>query len=482
VKKVAVIGGGFSGTLAAIHLVRLAKTPLHVTVVNDGYPLGRGVAYSTKRAEHLLNVAARNMSALSEQPNHFLEWLGTRSEFSGVPEAVLREQFVPRRVYGDYLQGLFFWHSKASSQCVVDTVAGQAVDIVPDDADQGGIVEVDNGQVIEADKILLATGNPPPAELPLAQDHFEHTAYIRNPWLDWDSRLPDRRENIILIGTGLTTIDVFLTLRAQGWEGKIFAISRNGLLPLSHFKGIEYPEFPPEDPTSLSLTDLVTLLQTHCERLRQQGANPAIVVDKLRPFTQRIWQHLSVAEKQHFLRTWKTPWNVTRHRVAQSIHAQVTDAQARGQFEVVKGSIRQLSACGDRIDVSIASRIGQEQQILQGALVINCTGPQESFASTEAPLFQNLFTRGLAQPDDLDLGIQVAPDFAVIDKAGQRSDWLFAMGPLLKGTLWETTAVPELRIQAQRVAETILAALERRPAAVATGFQEMHADVLEYYI
>ena len=338
-----------------------------------------------------------------------------------------------------------------------------------------------SGQVIDADKVLLATGNPPPAELPLAQVRFEHAGYIRNPWLDWDSRLPDRSENVILIGTGLTTLDVFLTLLAQGWQGKIFAISRNGLLPLSHFKGIEYPEFPPEDPTSLSLTDLVTLLQTHCARLRQQGANPAIVVDKLRPFTQRIWQHLSVAEKQHFLRTWKTPWNVTRHRVAQSIHAQVMEAQARGQFEVVQGSIRQLSASGDRIDVLIANRTGVDQN-LQGALVINCTGPQESFAGTAAPLFQNLFARGLAQPDDLDLGIQVGTDFAVIDQAGQRSDWLFAMGPLLKGTLWETTAVPELRIQAQRVAETIHAALERRPAAVAGSFQEMHADVLEYYI
>jgi uncharacterized NAD(P)/FAD-binding protein YdhS len=481
VKTVAVIGGGFSGTLAAIHLVRLAKSPLRIAVVNDGYPLGRGVAYSTKRPEHLLNVAARNMSALPEQPNHFLEWLGTRSEFAGVPEAVLREQFLPRRVYGDYLQGLFFWHSRAASPSRVDTVEGQAVDIVPDDTGQGGIVETNNGQVIEADKVLLATGNPPPAELPLPQGRFEHAGYIRNPWLDWDSRLPDRSENIILIGTGLTTLDVFLTLLAQGWQGKIYAISRNGLLPLSHFKGIEYPEFPPEDPTSLSLTDLVTLLQTHCARLRQQGANPAIVVDKLRPFTQRIWQHLSVAEKQHFLRTWKTPWNVTRHRVAQSIHAQVTEAQARGQLEVVQGSIRQLSASGDRIDVSITNRAGVEQT-LQGALVINCTGPQESFAGTEAPLFQNLFARGLAQPDDLDLGIQVGTDFAVIDQAGQRSDWLFAMGPLLKGTLWETTAVPELRIQAQRVAETIHAAIERRPAAVAGSFQEMHADVLEYYI
>src|SRR5690348_9607103 len=97
VKTVAIIGGGFCGTMAAVHLARLAKTSLRVVVINDQNPLGRGVAYGTRQAEHLLNVAARNMSAFPDQPNHFLQWLGTRSEYAGVPEAVLREQFVPRR-------------------------------------------------------------------------------------------------------------------------------------------------------------------------------------------------------------------------------------------------------------------------------------------------------------------------------------------------------------------------------------------------
>src|SRR5205807_2641111 len=113
VNTVAIIGGGFCGTMAAVNLARLTRSPLRIIVINAGSPLGRGVAYGTSQGEHLLNVAARNMSAFPDQPNHFLEWLGTRSEYNSVPEAALREQFLPRRTYGDYLQSLLFWYTKA---------------------------------------------------------------------------------------------------------------------------------------------------------------------------------------------------------------------------------------------------------------------------------------------------------------------------------------------------------------------------------
>src|SRR6187399_3241563 len=108
---IAIIGGGFCGSIAAVNLMRLSEGPLRVALINRGSPVGRGVAYGTRRPEHLLNVAARNMSALADHPNHFLEWLRTRSEYSETPEAVLRETFIPRRVYGDYLRGLLQWHA-----------------------------------------------------------------------------------------------------------------------------------------------------------------------------------------------------------------------------------------------------------------------------------------------------------------------------------------------------------------------------------
>src|SRR5262249_12899686 len=150
--------------------------------------------------------------------------------------------------------------------------------------------------------------------------------YVDNPWGDWDGRAHDRREDVVLLGTGLTMVDVFLTPSALDWQGTITAVFRHGLLPNSHFKGIEYPDFPPPDPETLGLAALVGIAEDHCARLRQRGENPAIVVDRLRPHTQRIWQALSADERREFLDRHSARWNVLRHRIPQQVHARVSEA------------------------------------------------------------------------------------------------------------------------------------------------------------
>jgi uncharacterized NAD(P)/FAD-binding protein YdhS len=258
------------------------------------------------------------MSAFPDLPNHFVDWLGTRSEYADVPEAMLREQFVPRKVYGDYLQALLFWHGKGatSARVHIDSIHGEALDIVPGAGRVAVVVE--GHPTIEADKVLLATGNQLPADLPLSQGKFAHPRYLANPWEVRAEQLTDHQANFVLVGAGLTMIDMFLTLSALDWQGTIFAISRTGLLPLSHFKGIEYPDFPPEDPTSLGLSRLAEPDGRALRALlRARGENPAIVVDKLRPFTQRVWQKLyRRRESGGFAATTARSWNVTRHRIA----------------------------------------------------------------------------------------------------------------------------------------------------------------------
>jgi uncharacterized NAD(P)/FAD-binding protein YdhS len=478
VKTVAIIGGGFSGTVAAVNLARLAKQPLRIHIINHGSPLGRGVAYGTKQSEHLLNVAARNMSAFPDLPNHFLDWLGTRAEFADVPEAALREQFVPRKIYGDYLQSLLFWYGKeaANPRARIEFVNGEALDIMP--GPDRVLIVVERHPTIEADKVLLATGNPPPADLPFASG-FTHPRLMSNPWQPIDYAKADTRENIVLVGAGLTMIDVFLTLSSLNWQGTIYAVSRTGLLPLSHFHGVAYADFPPPDPTTLGLAELANLMETHCQRLRERGENPAIIVDKLRPFTQRVWQNFSVEEKTRFLREYRTRWNVTRHRVAQSIHEQLTAAIKTGRLQIVPGNIRGMAGAGERITLTVEKK-GGERTALEAGWVINCTGPLESYRNGGSHLYQNLFDRGLVQADDMDMGIKVGANFGVIDGGGYGSGYLFAIGPMLKGSLWETTAVPELRNQALRVAETMLTSLEGE--ASPGWFAEMWVDVVEYVI
>lgn len=466
-KTIAMIGGGFSGTMTAVNLARFTKASLRAVIINCGFPTGRGVAYGTKRPEHLLNVVARNMSALADDPQHFVEWLRTHSEYADLPDAVLREMFIPRRIYGDYLRALLFTYSRpvnGQTGMQIELIHGEAVDVVEHEC--GGTVVLAGGARIEADKILLATGNQSPATMPAAGGEFRHPRYCETPWLDWADRLPDRRESVILLGTGLTMIDAFLTLSSADWQGTIFAVSRNGLLPQSHFRGIEYPSFPPGDPSKLGLRRLLDLMEEHCGRLRQMGANSAIVVDKLRPHTQRIWQDFSLDEKQEFCRRHASRWNVTRHRVAQEIHQRLMAAIADGRLRIVKGMIRNLEEAGSRVRVTVEGPSNSCVQ-LEGGLVINCTGPQAGFARSAPPLFQKLLAKGMVAVDDMDMGLRVDADFAVLDRDGSPSPLLMAMGPLIRGTLWETTAVPELRGQALRIAQLLvdeLATDERRRA------------------
>ena len=479
-KTVVIVGGGFCGTLTAVNLARLSTDPLRIVIVNNQYPLGRGIAYGTRRPEHLLNVVARNMSAFPDLPSHFVDWLRNRSDFADLPLADLREQFVPRRVYGDYLQDLLFWQAQPLSgpgRVRIDLIDDEVLDVAP--SRLGARVVLSGGEALRADRVLLATGNLAPHDMIAPGPMDEHPAYCRNPWRGWYEKLPDKRADILLVGTGLTMIDVFLTLRTLGWVGTIYAISRTGLLPLPHFKGSDYPLFPPDDLSTLGLHALVALMEDHCARLRADGMNPALVVDKLRPFTQRIWRNFSVAEKQEFSRDYRTRWNVVRHRIPPVVAAQIETAQNEDRFQILKGRLRDVRGDGERIHVTIDSGNGLHPHHLVVGLLVNCTGPREALTDAPDALFRNLFERGLVRPDELDMGIEVTPDFAVIDQEGQPSGFLFAIGPLLKGTLWETTAVPELRAQTYQVAQALLARDQRFQPDWA---QETPVDHVEYYI
>jgi uncharacterized NAD(P)/FAD-binding protein YdhS len=479
-KTVAVVGGGFSGVMTAVNLARLAAQPLEITLINHARPHGRGVAYSTRRMEHLLNVAVRNMSAFPDLPDHFLRWLQTRCEYEQEPETVLRERFIPRCIYGDYVRSLMQHYLQPAHDAAglqVRFVEDEAIDI--DAGSNGAVIHLASGGSVSAERVALATGNEPPASLPGADALTEHPAWIGNPWLPWEDRLPPDGGCIVLLGTGLTTVDALMTLCALNWHGAIHAVSRHGWLPRSHFRGIAYEDFPPAgvDLAGLGLAALVALVEEHCSRLRKMGENPAIVVDRMRPHTQRIWQSFTLEERCEFARHHAPLWNALRHRIAPEIHQQVTGMQKSGQLRVVAAAIESVEADGAQLSVHLRHADGARSTI-GGDFVINGTGPQTRFIDTRNPLLRNLLRRGLIEPDDMGMGVRVTEDHTIIARDGQRSTILLALGPLLRGTLWETIAVPELRGQAWRVARTIL---DAHPDAETIRWDET-SNALEYMI
>src|SRR6202012_134962 len=99
-KTIAIIGGGVSGALTAFHLVR-QEVQARVILIEQRPDFGLGLAYSTPSLRHLLNVPAGKISALPDQPNHFLNWL--RKNYD---PAATAKTFAPRAVFGRYIQSL----------------------------------------------------------------------------------------------------------------------------------------------------------------------------------------------------------------------------------------------------------------------------------------------------------------------------------------------------------------------------------------
>lgn len=402
--RIGIIGFGFSGNLLLAHLVRHPE-PLEIYVVDPALN-ARGVAYSTPYAEHLLNVRAGNMSAFPDAPDDFLRWLGTQQ----LPYSA--SDFVPRPIYGQYLDHVFQQTQTIAAQ------HGHRIKLVPSVAVAVDVqlnVTTERGDAIALDRLVLATGNAfNPKTSPIA------APMVQDPWA------PDALKNaaqsagpILLFGSGLTAVDAVLALRHEGYAGSIAMHSRHNLLPQPHRDGVS--------PTPYDLAELPTNLAAwrHWMRAQTRGEWRA-TIDGLRPHTQRAWHQLSTREQVRFFRRLASFWNVHRHRMAPQIAARI-------EMELAAGTLR--FGCPD-----------------DAALVINCTGPELRPANSDRPLIKSLLAQGLIEPHATSIGIAVDPQNRVW---GGVYPNLYAIGSLMTGQKLESTAVPELRVQAQAVAEAV---------------------------
>ena len=459
---VAIVGAGFSGTLVAVHLARLTgASPIRILLVERGERFTRGVAYGTSSPHHLLNVPAGMMSALPDEPTHFLEWLRARD-----PDAHAGT-FAPRRLYGEYLEALLK-DASGRSAGAIELIRGEVVDI----REEGRSVTLigRDGNRIRADWAVLALGHSrPKSPLEVPETLQARGAYRENPWRDGvlDGLAPD--DAVVLIGSGLSAVDLIVDARARGIRGSITVVSRHGLLPRVHRP---YParSIPPIDPDERATPrSVLCFLRREASRCEREGGDWRTVIDALRPQLQRVWRSFDPAEKERFLRHLAPFWDVHRHRVAPEVDRDVQEARREGQLSVIAGRVQEIEDRGDTVAVRLVRRGSRDGETCLARRVINCTGPSRAARADHAPLVGALIVQGLARPDALGMGLEAAEDGALVGADGERSGCLFTLGPLLRGQLWETTAVRELRDQALHLA--------RRLAAVAADRPEVHRHV-----
>ncbi|MBD2108252.1 FAD/NAD(P)-binding protein [Nodosilinea sp. FACHB-13] len=455
---IAVIGAGFSGSLVATHLLKTANRPLVIKLVERRPEAGKGVAYSTTTSGHLLNVSAGKMSAFPDEPDHLLRWLNyNRSALTGfLPKDFDASTFIPRQVFGLYIQSILEEaEASALSTVRLERVEDEAVAIAPQG--QGAVVSLASGQSFVADRLVLALGNAP-AGVETDSDR----PYLRHAWAA--NALDDLAPNapVLLVGTGLTMVDMVVSLHSRRHRGPIYALSRRGLAPLPHQSTLPYPAFLTPDIAPTTLRGLTQRLRREVETAKAYGYDWRSVIDSLRPITQELWQRLPRLEQRRFLRHLSPYWDVHRHRIAPTIGEMIKTLQQSGQLTIAAGRILGYQAISDGVAVSFRRRGSQLDETLQVSRVVNCTGVQADYRRSPQPLIASLRQQQLIRPCDLGLGIDTAADGAVLDAQGRRSTLLYTLGTPRKGQLWESIAVPELREQAQRLASTVLQSLPVR--------------------
>jgi len=456
VRTVAIVGGGASGTLVAVQLLRGARAPLHILLFERMSDIGRGVAYSTRRPEHLLNVPVEKMGAFPEEPDHFFRWIDARVGQPGFPPAVAAGNFVSRQLYGEYLRSVLAeTRNTAGPGVTLEEIKGEVLDA---ERENGHVrLRCGGGLYFKAHQVVLAIGNLP-GEYPIRRPLpiYSSQSYVHVPWQAGALEGISENSEVLLVGAGLTAIDLALELAARGHRGKIHALSRRGLLPQEHHQPAKYPDFMASHPLPTTIRALVHRVRAEVRTARAQGVDWRPVVDALRSRTQALWQGLPNEERARFMRHVRPFWDAHRHRVAPPVAARLAELRTSGQLTFYAGRLSELSEIAGGAEARFRLRGTKTWYALRVAKVINCTGPRTDYSKYQHPLLLHLLSHGLIDHDALALGIRATAAGEVLDHNERVVEWLHTLGAPLKGDLWECTAIPEIRVQARQVAENIL--------------------------
>ncbi len=433
-ETIAIVGAGYSGSMLAVQLLK--RTAARVLLFERTGDFGPGLAHGTPCPAHLLNVRAQRMSAFPDDPGHFVRWLQDHRPEHGDPNG-----FAPRRLYGEYLRWIL-GEAEPAAPGRLQRVNGEVVGV----GDDVSTLTLFDGRRFDADRIVLAMGNPPPDSV--GSGGLKDAApdrYFGDPWANDALAKFGPKDEVLLVGTGLTMIDVVLALDMQGWSGHALALSRRGLLPRAHDRTQAPADAWPLPDVSLSY-------RVKTMRARARDVTWGRAMDEIRPFNQAQRRAADLRERSSFLRHLRPWWDVHRHRTAFEVGARIDELRAVGRLDIDAGRIVKAEPHDDGIWIEWRRRGETQSNRVRYDRVVNCTGPLSNLAQSSDSLMRDLFAKGLVRTDAVRLGLDVDADCRVIDAKGHVQQRLYAAGPITKGECWEIVAVPEIRGQVAMMA------------------------------
>ncbi len=448
---IAIIGGGAGGVLTAIHALRLADAGTRIVLVEPAARLAQGVAYATPHDEHLLNVPARRMSAFCDQPDDFVDFL-VASE-GGDARGDLASAYVERHRYGDYLRDRL-QRARSDTAAHFEVLRDRATGIDREGASGRLRLQLESGAELRTRGMVLAVGNKP-RPLPARGAASLPAGAVMEAW-DFDAikRIPAEAD-ICIAGSGLSMVDVVLSLAANRHRGSIHVLSRHGLLPLPHARHA-VAGFEAGALLAMPLRQRMRFLREAAREAGHQGLPWQAVMEALRPRVQELWRTLAHEDQRRFLRHAVRYWDVHRHRIAPQVHAQLDALRASGQLRLHRGRLQTVQREGAciRISVSMRDRRTQEFDVDR---IVNATGVEMRAQLMHNPLLSELLGKGLARPGPHGIGLDTCVEGELVAASDFGQANIAVVGSLRIGRLWESIAVPELRGQAETAARRLLA-------------------------
>ena len=455
--RVAIVGGGAAGVLAAVHL-RRSNAAAQITLIDASGRPGTGAAYGTNDSTHLLNVPAQRMSAWPDDPDHFCRWLDERA-------VTPVQSFAPRLAYGRYLQ-----EQLAVADVRIETA--EVVGLVPGPPVR---MTLNDGRSLSADAVVLATGRPKGGMpdslerafapvLALVADSATDGKVVVDPWAPGAlATLGARRPaSVLVIGSGLTGVDVALPLMARG--ATVTLLSRHGALP-RRFRMTGAPtELPNIDALAaeVSLEHMRTALAADLAHARDAGSDWRQVIDALRPRTARLWRSLGWEDQRRFLREDLRQWDIIRHRMPPTIADAIYAAIDSGQLTIEAGEVADVSLQGSGVELVVTTSDRSVRR--RGDAVVVATGSSWDRRSLHrSPLWSNLLSNNVASLHPSGVGVRLDADGYLIDGAGATVPDVICLGLIRQGEEWESTAIPEIRAQAAAIAQLLVADTRERP-------------------
>jgi uncharacterized NAD(P)/FAD-binding protein YdhS len=444
--------------MVAAQLLRKAAhcgARLHIVIVDRQTSIGEGAAYRTPDSGHLLNVPASGMSVWPDRPNDLLEWARKRDSSVGP------YTFLQRHAYGEYLRATFF-------EAVEQAGARSSVEIRRDEADvverrvDGWRVRCGDGQPIEAQVVVLATGHRPPSD-PLKQRWSgSRSRYIEDAWSSLALTAIEPHESVCLLGTGLTAMDVLQCLVRRGRIAAVVGLSRRGLVPAAHAEAmlprvdsLSWLESLLRPGSGITTRAVTRRIREAVRAAESNGMDWRQVIDGLRSRVSEVWQALPHHERQRFLRHARAFWEVTRHRMAPTVAGDVREAIDAGIFRTAAARVLAARGSSEGVTLTVCRRGESKVEALDFDWIVNCTGPGSGHGVGLPPVIAGLIDAGCLEGDPLGLGVRSDPDGRALVE-GQVIEDLIVIGSLRKADTWESTAVPELRVQAAQAANAII--------------------------